>query len=593
MYNEDGLCWSTFMGGGERDDVYESVEDENGNYYIVGTTGSTFMSFPEAPGTNYSSAGTVAYMMRFNTDDRVEWKTFFGGNAANEVTRGTGIGHKVDGEVYMAGYSDSEALSVYQNVNGLDFYQGTATGPSFKGFVCRLDKVLGEREWATYYGQNNVMINGMVGLGGKKIFIVGSTQSTTPDLDVSPPTNSTYWPYSSSADGFISMFGDNDQHAWRTHIPGTANDPVYDVDATGTRVVVMGNTHSEDLIIPALSTTPYVHGHFGAVGGEDRYLYEFTDVGAWQWSTYVGSSGSEQSTHNGVSIDPTTKDIALVGSGPLNLDVVQGPGWYQNTYPSSGSPGFIARFSGTDRSRTWHTYLHNGDGSVVYPTVCTFDPTGKLLVSAYVRDGDGSLLQALPGLYQQKEFNADVSGGNIEHKDPIVLAFGTSNQHFYGSLLAGEANPGYPEYIYALLHRRLNGNIYVGGVTSRANNVASYFPLDDGGGVPYFEALWHGGMNEGFLASICAEALNQVGIEEAHVTGVTLLSANWAEGRLAVFGLPAGSHRLQVVDAAGRVILNDAGRSDGMKLLTELPALAETTYLFRTTEHVARFVVIR
>jgi len=45
-FDEEGLCWSTYMGGSERDDVYESVEDEFGNYYIVGTTGSTFMSFP-------------------------------------------------------------------------------------------------------------------------------------------------------------------------------------------------------------------------------------------------------------------------------------------------------------------------------------------------------------------------------------------------------------------------------------------------------------------------------------------------------------------------------------------------------------------
>jgi len=307
----------------------------------------------------------------------------------------------------------------------------------------------------------------------------------------------------------------------------------------------------------------------------------------------VGSPGSEQSFHNGISIDPTTKDIALVGSGPLNLDVVQGPGWYQDTYPSSASPGFIARFSGTDRSRTWHTYLHNGPNSVVFPTVCTFDPTGKLLVSAYVRDGDGSLLQSLPGLYQQDEFNADVSGQDIEQKDPIVLAFGTGNQHLYGSLLGGEANPGYPEYIYALLHRRLNGNIYVGGVTSRANNVASYFPLDDGACVPYFEAVWHGGANEGFIAAICAEALNEVGIEEAQATALTLLSANWTEGQLTVFGLPVGSRRLQVVDAAGRVVLNDAEFSDGSRLLTELPALAEGTYLVRTGTHVARFVVIR
>jgi len=222
-------------------------------------------------------------MVRFNIDDEIDWKTFFGGNAANEVTRGTCIGHKTDGEVYMGG-STTSASMIHQQL-GIEFIQTTANTGVYKGFIARLNKANGERQWSTYYGDNNTFINGMVGLAGKKIFIVGSTASTIPDLDVAPPPNSTYWAYSNETDGFISMFGDNDQHAWRTHIPGSANDPAYDVDATGGQVVVMGNTHSEDLIIPSLSTTPYVHGHFGTVGGEDRYLYEFDEYGAWHWST--------------------------------------------------------------------------------------------------------------------------------------------------------------------------------------------------------------------------------------------------------------------------------------------------------------------
>lgn len=45
-FDEEGLCWSTYMGGNADENVYESVEDENGYLYVAGTTGSDFMDVP-------------------------------------------------------------------------------------------------------------------------------------------------------------------------------------------------------------------------------------------------------------------------------------------------------------------------------------------------------------------------------------------------------------------------------------------------------------------------------------------------------------------------------------------------------------------
>lgn len=586
-FDEDGLCWGTYMGGGEQDNVYESLEDENGNYYIVGSTGSTFLSFPEAPGTTYSNGGTAAYMIQFNSDDDIEWKTFFGGNVTGETTQGTAIGHKEDDQVYLGGNTTSASM-VHQQL-GAEFYQTTANAGVYKGFIARLSKLNGVREWSTYYGDDYTYINGMVGLGGKKLFVVGSTISTIPALDVSPPSGSTYWPFSSETDGFISMFGDVDQHAWRTHITGETNDPAYDVDAVGSRVVVMGGTHSEDMHLQEYGTNTNVEAYHDL---DDCYLYEFDEYGALKWGTYVGSPGGESSFHNGLAIDPVTGDVVLVGYGGSGLDVVEGPGWYQSSYPVLTGPGFIARFSGVDRSRIWHTYLHNGASSYTWPATCAFDPTGKLLVAGYSRDGAGVLSQPLAGLYEQAQYNADVSGESVEQKDPFIVAFGTENELLYGSYFGGEANPGYPEWIFTLLPRRANGNIYLGGVTSRANNTTSYFPLDDGGGVPYFEENWHGGVTEGFLASICAETLNEVGMREEDGDPNALLTAHWSNDLFTVFGLPSGRHAVQVMDATGRMVLHTSALSDGVRLGLVTPDLAEGTYLFQAGGYVARFVVI-
>lgn len=591
FYDEPGLCWSTYMGGNENDNAYESVEDENGNLYIAGTTGSTFMSFPPVPGTNYSIVGTVAYMMRFNTDDDIEWKTFFAGNALGETTRGTAIGHKVDGELYLAGYSDSESLPVFQPIGGVEFFQGSATGPDYKGFIGRFDKLTGEREWASYYGQNDVFINGMDGLDGKKIFIVGSTRSTIPDLDVSPPVGSTYWPYGSSEDGFVAMFNDDDQHAWRTHIPGTANDPAYDVDANSGWVAVSGMSHSDDLPLVPYGNDSYSVGRHGL---DDCYLYEFDENGKARWSTYVGSAGFDFSFHNGVALDPVTKDIVLVGGGGLTLDVVPGPGWHLNSVPPGSSPGFIARFSGVDRSRTWHTYVHNGTGSSAVDLIsCAFDPSGKLLVAGAARDAGTNLLyEPLPGLYDQGVINPDIVGATSENKDPVVLVFGVNNEFLYGSYYGGEANAVYRELIFNILHRNLNGNIYLVGVTSKEADPFSYFPLDDGGGVPYFEELWQGGNQEGFLAAICGEALNAVGVAEPSPAEFTL-SAKWVPDGLLVRGLPPGVHRYSVLDATGRIVAQGSQASNGTGFATGLPPLAHGAYMFEVQGVVARFVVTR
>ena len=591
-FDEEGSCWSTYMGGNADENVYESVEDENGYLYVAGTTGSDFMEFPEAPGINYSQAGTVAYAMRFNEDDDINWKPFFGGNAAADDTRGTAIGHKEDGDLYLAGYSDSESLQVFQPIGGIEFFQGTATGPDYKGFIARLTKDLGIRTWASYYGENDVYINGMDGLDGKKIFIVGSTRSTVPALDVSPPKGSTYWAYSNEEDGFVAMFNEDDQHAWRTHIPGTANDPTYDVDAGAGRVAVSGMSHSEDLNLVPYGDDSYSEGPFGL---DDCYLYEFDEYGAARWSTYVGTIGYDFSFHNGVALDPLTNDIVLVGGGGLNMDVVEGPGWYQNSVPPGISAGFIARFSGADRSRTWHTYVHNGAGSSTVDLIsCAFDPSGKLLVAGAARTaGANALHQTLSGLYDQAFIYPDVNGLTIEYKDPLVLAFGVNNEFLYGSYYGGEANVVYRELIFNILHRNLNGNIYLAGVTSKEADPLSYFPLDDGGGVPYFEELWQGGNQEGFLAAICAEALNEVGIGEFTGSASASLTAAWGDESLVVWGLPAGMHRYAVLDAVGRVVASGSAASNGQRLGTSLPPLAQGTYVFHAPGGAARFVVTR
>lgn len=173
----------------------------------------------------------------------------------------------------------------------------------------------------------------------------------------------------------------------------------------------------------------------------------------------------------------------------------------------------------------------------------------------------------------------------------VVNALSQSNTVLFSSVRVTYLQQAYKPLLTT--HHMGDRNIYLGGITSRANNAASYFPLDDGGGVPYFEDEWHGGLHEGFLAAICAEALNEVGLDETRSRERTVLSAHWSEAGLTLFGLPRGSHQIHVVDATGRLVFSQTTVSNGFSLITELPALADGAYVLNTASFAARFAVIR
>lgn len=589
-YDEEGLCWSTYMGGNENDNVYESTQDENDNYYIVGTTGSTFMTFPAAPGTNYSVAGTVAYMMQFNTDDDIEWKTFLGGQATGEVTRGTALANKVDGEVYWGGFTDSESLTPFQQPGGDEYYQGSASGPGNKGFISRLSRISGQRQWITYFGEDGLTIQGMVAVSNKKLFIVGATSSTLPDLDVPPPSGSSYWGYQSGKDGYIAMFNDLDQHAWRTHLPGDADDEAWDIDASDTRLAVAGVTASTDMNIQSAGSGSY---SVGAFGNGDCFVYEFSTNGALLWGTYAGTVSFDFISDNAVAIDPLTKDIVISGRTGFGLDIVQGPGWYQASVPFGTPASFILRFSGGTRERIWSSYLHNGPNSNTDIRAIHFDPNGKLYIAGRVRDGSGLLLQPLLGIYQQNIYEVDLAGATTEASDPFMVCFAPGNNLVWGTYFGGEASAVHHELITTILHRELNGNIYVGGYTSKDVDPLSYFPLDDGGDIPYFEELWQGGTTEGFLAAFCGEALIGVGVPELRTPNGVDLTTVWVADVLTVFDPPEGLHTYHVFDPLGRTVVQGSFQGNSERSFIPLPWLAHGSYVFQAAGTLGRFVVTR
>lgn len=281
---------------------------------------------------------------------------------------------------------------------------------------------------------------------------------------------------------------------------------------------------------------------------------------------------------------------AIAGRTSTFLTVVQGVGWYQSTNSPFVLPGFIARFAHTDRSLTWHTMVHGNSNSATDLQSTCFDQQGNLFVAGRFR-GTGFPHQALTGIYDQPSINDDLlNGGSPEASDMVIMSFTPSQYLAWSTYFGGFANSLVHEYIYTLLKRNYNGDLYAAGYTSKDLVPTSYFPLDDGFGVPYFEDNWQGGDQEGCIAAFCASTLT--GLHDAEHADPHGLQAAFDGSALTLWGLPEGRREFVIFDPAGRRIQAGTVNSlPGQAARLPLSSLANGLYIIQCGERSIRFVV--
>ena len=62
----DGVCWSTYFGGTDWDNVNDLAVDHQGNQYVTGSTRSAFATFPNTLGNVYWAS--IQTMFQHNSD---------------------------------------------------------------------------------------------------------------------------------------------------------------------------------------------------------------------------------------------------------------------------------------------------------------------------------------------------------------------------------------------------------------------------------------------------------------------------------------------------------------------------------------------
>jgi hypothetical protein len=538
------------------------------------------------------------------------WRAFLGGQGS-DITIANAVVAKDNTStpmLYIAGSTNSNTLSTWDN--GVAYFNGTNTNSTFKGFTAAFnndpnDAEHGTRSWATYIGDSDVQIHGMAKDEDERLFLTGQTMGSLPPEQETAPSGSEHYPYGGGLDAFVILLNEDDRTLWVTPYGGSDDDKAKEVVVGAGKVVIAGDTESADMITVDGGANAWDRAYAGEI--RECFVAEFTLSGTQKWGTCFAADEHPSFSimdmwGKGLALDPVSADIVIGASlFSIGLPIVPGPGWYDDTALQTAQNSFLARFSASDRSLVWSTYLAGNDFESMNEvrTLC-FDGTGNLYVAGRTRDLSLPLTP-LADMFYTNLIQADVFAVDpgppptaiVEASDMFVMSFTPDHWLAWCSYIGGQAGTVH-ELPHTLLRR--NGDLYMAGFTSKHTvhfdglHFTSYFPLHDTqvpgvhftdtyGDVPNFEG---NGTSDAFITRVCASALTSMP-ERAGVFS-DQLRAFLESDRIALTGLPIGCHVLNILDATGRIVARTRTTSNGLKAYVQRPAVSEGVYFINVEQ---------
>ncbi len=252
--------WGTYYGDLDVDESLAIDCDALNNIYITGfTKSSNNIATPSGHQTSYNGLQD-AFVAKFNpTGTTLLYGSYYGGPGNDQ---GTAIKIDVLGNIFFVGNTTSSTgisiPSSYQPV----------IGSADDGFIVRFNAA-GVRQWATYFGGNDVdYIADLIFDSNKNLLFCGSTMSTN-----AISSTSAYQPNLSVInlyDSYFEKFNTNGIRMHGTYFGGSSNDNGrgITIDNLG-KIYIAGETSSVDSITSL--------GAFNTVwsGGDDAFLAKF------------------------------------------------------------------------------------------------------------------------------------------------------------------------------------------------------------------------------------------------------------------------------------------------------------------------------
>ncbi|MCH2199604.1 MAG: gliding motility-associated C-terminal domain-containing protein [Flavobacteriales bacterium] len=330
-FSADGsqLMYSTYLGGDGLEMPHSIIADDDGNFVVMGTTGS--LNFPTSGG---------AYQPTLNGGPPFPFSTFFV-NATHQngcdffVTKFNGDDSGLLASTYIGG-NDTDGLNVADKL----FYN---YGDSFRGEV-------------------------IIDASGS-IVVASTTYSNDFPMGAPSPLMSN----TGMQDGIVFRLNEDlTALQWASYIGGTADDAAYSVqqDSNG-GLIVTGGTKSSFI---DQWGTPSVDDTYN--GDVDAFVVRFSlDGGNVEAATYLGTTAYEQAYFVQLDADD---NIYLIGQNEGDLEIIGG------VYGNPGSGQFIVKYDYNLSAIQWQTTIGTGSGAIdISPTAFLVSDCGQIYFSGW------------------------------------------------------------------------------------------------------------------------------------------------------------------------------------------------------------------
>jgi hypothetical protein len=377
------LLYSTYLGGGENEEVYDIAVDGSGNAYVTGKTSS--MDFPTLNQYQSYQGYYDLFVTRLDTTQSgassLLYSTYLGGGSDDF---GYGIAVDSSGNAYVTGETYSTDFPT------LNQYQADQGGRD--AFVIRLDTARSGASsllYSTYLGGGDGDYGRGIAVDSSgNAYITGFTDST--DF----PTLNQYQLYQNNRNVFVTKLDSTQSGVscllYSTYLGGGGNDYGYDIAVDGTgNVFVTGHTSSTDF--PTLNQYQVDQGD----GNYDVFVTRLDP-------TQNGASSLLYSTYLGGGSEDYGYDIAVDASGNVYLTGYTNSTDFPTLNPYQGFQGvwdvFITSLdparSGTS-SLLYSTYLGGGGGDEGWSIAV--DNSGNAYVTGWTDSTDFPILNQYQG----------------------------------------------------------------------------------------------------------------------------------------------------------------------------------------------------
>ncbi|MFZ7114353.1 MAG: SBBP repeat-containing protein, partial [Bacteroidota bacterium] len=525
-YFTDNLKWSTFYGGGLMT-YFNDAEISTSGIYITGDTEGP--GFPTTPGVIYpnSRGGVDAVVVKLNTFGQSEWATFLGGSAAEESN---GIAIDNTGNIYVSGNTFSSNFptvqgSLMSNAN----FDNQNTGSTAKDiFISKISSNGRTLIWSTFYGAdqdgersmeielddaNNLWI---VGIGGPNCRVVSSGV------------------YNESFGGGLILKMDlNGNAQWITKF-GSSSALIESIAFDSDNNPVICGSISSQTSTPSL---PVFNSHISSTyngGTYDGFVNKFDGLdNSIMFCTYLGSSSEDEA--RSVKVDANDNIVICGRTDGTDFfleNEVQGTnnGSYDafvTILSPTGNPIFSDYYGGSFSDQAYDL---------------DFDDNNNILIvgDSYSSDFPIPIPNPnLPGGYYNSR-SGQTDNFIIGIKSNFVTRWAT---HFGGNDV-DQANSC----------SVFNNCLYVIGGSS--SSLA--FPLNDEGGIPYFDGVLGGSFVKGTISKFDLTPFT-IDINEAESNHQLILFPNPASSQLK-FELPFENcieGDLEVIDILGNSVAKE------------------------------------